>query len=58
MAAIRAKLAGNRTTHPLFDTRRFTRNLEGAFTAMWKRANLSEAPASFVAVTALPASGY
>ena len=33
--AIRAKLARNRLSEPLFDTPRFTRDLESAFAAMW-----------------------
>lgn len=33
---IREQLAANRTTAPLFDTARFTRNLESAFVAMLK----------------------
>jgi predicted O-linked N-acetylglucosamine transferase (SPINDLY family) len=37
LAAIRAKLARNRDTEPLFDTPRFTRGLEAAYTAMWRR---------------------
>ena len=37
LAAIREKLAANRLTTPLFDTRRFTRHIEAAFTAMHAR---------------------
>ncbi|MHC5728956.1 MAG: O-linked N-acetylglucosamine transferase family protein, partial [Nostoc sp.] len=33
---IKQKLAQNRTTYPLFDTPRFTRNLEQAYFAMWE----------------------
>jgi len=33
---LKQKLAENRTTYPLFDTPRFTRNLEQAYRAMWK----------------------
>ena len=42
LQAIRDKLAHNRTTTPLFDTARFTRNLEAAYSAMLARydANL------------------
>jgi predicted O-linked N-acetylglucosamine transferase (SPINDLY family) len=47
LAALRAKLAANRATQPLFDTARFTRNLEAAFVAMWERHQRGEAPASF-----------
>ena len=37
LAAIRARLAANRLTTPLFDTRRFTGNIEAAYTAMHAR---------------------
>jgi predicted O-linked N-acetylglucosamine transferase (SPINDLY family) len=47
LAGIRAKLAENRTTHPLFDTERFTRHLESAYTTMWERHQRGEPPASF-----------
>ena len=45
LAGIRAKLARNRATEPLFDTRRFTRNLEAAYIAMWQRHQRGEDPA-------------
>ena len=32
---LRTKLAANRDTQPLFDTRRWTRNVESAYAAMW-----------------------
>jgi predicted O-linked N-acetylglucosamine transferase (SPINDLY family) len=35
---IRAKLARNRTTHPAFDTARFTRNLEAVFLSIYERS--------------------
>ncbi len=44
---IRAKLACNRDTAPLFDTTRFTRNLEAAYLHMWQRAQKSEPPQAF-----------
>jgi tetratricopeptide (TPR) repeat protein len=47
LAALKAKLARNRITHPLFDTARFTRNLESAYTIMWERSQRGEAPRSF-----------
>jgi predicted O-linked N-acetylglucosamine transferase (SPINDLY family) len=47
LTEIKAKLAINRETMPLFDTARITRNLEAAYTQMWKRQRLGEAPASF-----------
>jgi predicted O-linked N-acetylglucosamine transferase (SPINDLY family) len=37
LAAIRAKLAANRATAPLFDTERFTRGLEAAYDAAYER---------------------
>ena len=46
-AELRTKLERNRTTAPLFDTDRFRRHLEAAYTAMWQRAQRSEAPAGF-----------
>ena len=36
LSTIRAKLKANRLTHPLFDTQRFTTNLEKAYTEIWK----------------------
>jgi len=47
LAAIKEKIAKHREVCPLFDTMRFTRNLEAAYTAMWRRARRGEAPASF-----------
>lgn len=37
LAALRAKLAGNRLTTPLFDTAQFTRHIEAAYSAMVRR---------------------
>jgi predicted O-linked N-acetylglucosamine transferase (SPINDLY family) len=37
LATVRAKLANNRLTKPLFDTRLFTRHIEAAYTAMYRR---------------------
>ncbi len=47
LAEIRAKLARNRDTHPLFDTARFTRHIETAYTTMWEICQRGEAPKSF-----------
>jgi len=47
LAAIRAKLARNRSTSPLFDTARYTRNLEAAFANMYARYRRGDAPDSF-----------
>jgi predicted O-linked N-acetylglucosamine transferase (SPINDLY family) len=47
LAAVKAKLAANRDQALLFDTARFTRNLEAAYTRMWERSQRSEAPEAF-----------
>jgi protein O-GlcNAc transferase len=47
LATIKAKLAQNRKTHPLFDTVRFTRNIEAAYTVMWRAHQDRRAPAAF-----------
>jgi protein O-GlcNAc transferase len=44
LASLKAKLARNRSTHPLFDTARFTRHLEAAYATMWRRYQRGEAP--------------
>jgi predicted O-linked N-acetylglucosamine transferase (SPINDLY family) len=46
-AALRAKVLRHRQTHPLFDTKRFTRHLETAFARMWKRHQKGEPPQGF-----------
>jgi protein O-GlcNAc transferase len=46
-AALKAKVARHRETHPLFDTKRFTRHLEAAFTRMWQRHQQGEPPQGF-----------
>ena len=47
LADIKTRLQANRTTQPLFDTARFTRNLERAYVAMHARQQRSEPPAGF-----------
>jgi protein O-GlcNAc transferase len=47
LASIKAKLARNRDTQPLFDTARFTRHIESAYTTMWQRYQNGEAPQAF-----------
>ena len=47
LAAIKAKLAQNRETFPLFDTDRFRRHIESAYETMWERYQRGEPPASF-----------
>jgi predicted O-linked N-acetylglucosamine transferase (SPINDLY family) len=53
LAAIRAKLMRNRDTEPLFDTARFTRDLETAYTMMWERTQRGEPPKSFSVASVL-----
>jgi protein O-GlcNAc transferase len=45
-AALKARLAANRKTMPLFDTARFTRNLEAGYRAIWRRHVRGTKPAS------------
>ena len=47
LARIKKKLARNRETQALFDTKRYTRNLEAAYSAMWRRHQNGDPPASF-----------
>jgi protein O-GlcNAc transferase len=44
LEALRAKLARNRETEPLFDTPRFVRNLETAYRQMWELYLAGEEP--------------
>jgi len=44
LASIKQKLADNRLTTPLFDTRLFTRHIEAAYTAMYERYRAHLAP--------------
>jgi hypothetical protein len=45
LEGVKAKLLRNRKTEPLFDTRRFTRNLEAAYLAIWERQQRGDPPA-------------
>jgi len=45
---IRQRLAHNRGTTSLFDTDRFCRNLEAAYTMMWKTTQSGERPTTFI----------
>ena len=47
LAALRQKLARNRDVCRLFDTDRFARNIEAAYTKMWERAQGGEPPRGF-----------
>jgi len=47
LAQLRARLAQNRLTHPLFDTALFTRNIEKAYRRMWEIWAAGRPPAPF-----------
>jgi predicted O-linked N-acetylglucosamine transferase (SPINDLY family) len=47
LAQLRERLAVNRVTSPLFDTRRVCRHLESAYTLMWERWQQGDAPEGF-----------
>jgi predicted O-linked N-acetylglucosamine transferase (SPINDLY family) len=47
LAALKAKLAKNRDTAPLFDTALFARHLEAAYTTMWERHEAGQEPIGF-----------
>jgi protein O-GlcNAc transferase len=49
LRALRDRLACNRSTHPLFDTPRWTRHLEAAYEKMWRLHCDAEPPRSFAA---------
>src|ERR1051326_3109798 len=50
LQSIRDKLAQNRGTCPLFDTDRFRRHLEAAYSRMWELHLAGESPRSFAVV--------
>jgi predicted O-linked N-acetylglucosamine transferase (SPINDLY family) len=50
LAAIREKLKRNRFTEPLFDTPRYTRNLESAYIGMYQRQRHGLPPESFTVI--------
>ena len=47
LAEIKAKLVRNRDTYPLFNTDRFARHIEAAYTTMWETWQRGEVPKSF-----------
>ena len=47
LAALRARLARNKWTQPLFDTERFARNIEAAYRQMWETWSAGRTPAAF-----------
>jgi hypothetical protein len=51
LAGSTSKLSQNRDTSPLFDTRRFCRHLEAAYTEMLERQCCGEPPQGFMALT-------
>jgi len=46
-ASIRARLARNRLSHPLFDTDRFRRHIEAAYMSMWETWQRGDPPQGF-----------
>jgi protein O-GlcNAc transferase len=48
LRALRARLAANKTTWPLFDTARTTRNLERAYRSMWDIYAAGEPPRAII----------
>jgi predicted O-linked N-acetylglucosamine transferase (SPINDLY family) len=47
LRALRDRLARNRKTYPLFDTARFARHIEAAYTTMWQRYQSGQMPQAF-----------
>ena len=47
LTSLKAKIESHRASFPLFDTKRFTRNLEAAFVAMWERHQKGLPPQTF-----------
>ena len=47
LAEIKSRLARNRLSHPLFNTDRYRRHLEAAYTRMWEAWQQGEPPKSF-----------
>jgi protein O-GlcNAc transferase len=57
LASLRQKLAHHRQRYPLFDTDRFTRHIESAYTTMWERYQRGEPPESFAVAPVGTVSG-
>jgi predicted O-linked N-acetylglucosamine transferase (SPINDLY family) len=55
LAALKAKLASERQSCPLFDTPRFTRQIESAYVTMWERYQRGEPPVHFAVDAIKPA---
>jgi predicted O-linked N-acetylglucosamine transferase (SPINDLY family) len=56
LAAIKEKLIHKRLTEPLFDTARYTHDLERVYVTMWERARCGKPPESFSLADAPPLS--
>ena len=54
LASIKGKLTRNRDTYPLFNSNRFTRHLEAAYTTMWELWQRGESPQSFSVPPKIP----
>lgn len=57
LSGFRQRLARNRATCPLFDTDRFARDIETAYTMMWERSQRGEPPGGFAVDAAAEAGG-
>ena len=57
LAELKQRLARNRDTYPLFDTTRFTRNLEAAFVTMWEKTQSGQPPKGFAVPAHRPNGG-
>jgi protein O-GlcNAc transferase len=47
LAGLRERLARNRLTRPLFDSKRYCGHIEAAYTRMWELWQRGESPQSF-----------
>jgi protein O-GlcNAc transferase len=54
LTALRQRLGAQRSDHPLFDTPRFTRDLETAYVTVWKRHRAGLAPEAFDVIADSP----
>jgi predicted O-linked N-acetylglucosamine transferase (SPINDLY family) len=54
LARLKARLASDRASLPLFDSARVTRHLEAAYTTMWERHRRGEPPLGFAVEAIAP----
>jgi len=47
LGTVKSRLQSNRSTHPLFDSKRFARQIEAAYQTMWERHQRGDPPESF-----------